>query len=158
MAHQAGDLAPQRFLVDGLYFALFDHHASIDDYALNAAAGLGVDELPGGAVVGQIRDVVEIDENQIGAVTGADGAKLALKPRGARVAESGMAQHLVRETGTRLRLAHGCEQTEHFHGLEYALHVAAAAIVAAQPQAHAGFAQVADRCNAAFELEIAEMI
>jgi len=44
------------------------HHAALDDDALHAATGLGVDELPRGAVEGKVGDIVEVDEDQVGPV------------------------------------------------------------------------------------------
>ena len=69
-----------------------------------------------------------------------------------------MTQHLVRQFGPRLGLAHRRQQAKHLHRLEHALHVAAAAIVAAEPEPHAGLAQVTDRRNSAFELQVAQVI
>ena len=70
----------------------------------------------------------------------------------------GMTENLMRQSGPRLRLADRGQQAEHLHGLEHALHVAAAAVVAPQAQPHPGFPQVANRCDAALELEVAEMV
>ena len=91
-------------------------------------------------------------------MAGLDRAEPARETRGARIAERGVAKHLMRERRPRLRLAHRREQAEHLHRLEHALHVGAAAIVAAEPEPHAGLAQIADRRDAALELHVGEMI
>ena len=54
VAHEPGDLAAQRLLVDGLYLAIPDDHATINDHALHAAPRFRIDELTGSAVVRKV--------------------------------------------------------------------------------------------------------
>src|ERR1019366_4582349 len=156
--HQIGDLTAQGILVQRLDLAIPHHDTAVDDYALHATAGFRVDKLPRGTVVGKIGGVVEVDEDQVRLIARPDGAETTLQARRARVAKRCMAKNLMREGGARLWLADRREQAEQLHRLEHALHVAAAAIVAAQAQPHACFAQVAHRRDAALELHVAEMI
>src|SRR5207253_8358927 len=122
-----------------------DDHATVNDHALHAATGFRVDELSRGAVVRQIGNVVEVDEDQGCLVSGPDGPEAAGETGRARVAEGGMAQNFVGEAGSRLRIAHRRDKTKHLHGLKYALDVGATAVVAAEPEAHARSPHVADR-------------
>src|SRR5262249_22762379 len=131
---------------------------AIDHHAFHAAAGFGVDELPRGAVVGKIGHVVEIDEDQVRLVAGSDRAEAVSKTGGARVADGGVAQNLVRETPARVRLADRDDETKHLHRLEHALHIRAAAVVTPESETYARSAHVVDRRNAALELEVAELI
>src|SRR5207302_8571057 len=108
-AHKSGNSSPQGILVDGLNLTLLDHHPPVNDDALNAASGFGIHELPRGAVIGQVRDIVEIDENQIGAVARTDGAELAVEAGSARIPQRRVAQHLVRQSWAGLRLADSCQ-------------------------------------------------
>jgi hypothetical protein len=65
-------------------------------------------------------------ESQIRPISLLDCAQASGETGGARITERGVAQHLVRQRRAGLRLAHGREQAEQLHGLEDALHVAAA--------------------------------
>src|SRR6202022_2627647 len=105
----------------------------IDDYAFHGAARFGVDKLAGGAVVGKICDVIEIDKDQVRLVARPDGAKLAIEPGGACVAQRRVAEHLMRKSGPRLRLADSRQQEENLHGLDFVLDADDAAVVATQP-------------------------
>src|SRR5262245_9389330 len=158
MPHETDDLTMQGILVDAFHVPIPYHHAAIDHDALHAAAGLRVDELTRGAVVGEVGDVIEIDQHQVRLVAGSDRAEAVSKTGGARVADGGVAQDLVRERRARLRIADRDEEAEHLHRMEHALHIRAAAVVASEPQAYARAAHVVDRRNAALELEVAELI
>ena len=50
------------------------------------------------------------------------------------------------------------KQTIHLHRLEHVLDVRARAVVAAQRDPHAGIAHVIHRCDAALELQVAEVV
>ena len=76
----------------------------------------------------------------------------------AGIAERCVAQDLMRKRNSWLLIAHRSDQAEHFHGLEDALNVATAAVVATKPQADMRLAQIENRRNAAFQFHIAEMI
>src|SRR5262249_61360182 len=87
-----------------------------------------------------------------------DGAEATGETGRTRVADRGVAQDLVREARTRLRLADCSGEAKHLHRLEHALHVATAAVVAAQPETHARLSHVVNRSDAAHELEVAELV
>src|SRR5258708_30708192 len=87
-----------------------------------------VNELPGRAVVGKVGDVVEIDEDQVRLVARPDGAEATGETGRSRVADRGMAQNLVREAGTRLRLADRRGEAKQLHRPEHALHVPTASL------------------------------
>src|SRR5262245_61407591 len=131
--HETDDLATQGILIDTFDHTILDHHPAVNHHAFHATAGFRIDELPRRAVVGKISDVVEIDQNQIGLVAGPDGAEATRQTGGARVADGGMPQNLMRGTPAGLRLADCGDETKHLHRLEYALHIATAAVVATQP-------------------------
>src|SRR5262249_39750985 len=126
--------------------------------ALHASSGFRINELPSRAVVGKVGDVVKIDEDQVRLVAGPDGAETTGETGRSRVADRGMAQNLVRKARTRLRLADGSGEAKHLRCLEHALHVATAAVVAAQPETHARLSHVVNRSDAALELEVAELV
>ena len=156
--HQVGDLAAQRVLVDGHDLAVLHHHAAVDDDAFDAAAGLGVDELPRGAVVGQIRDVVQIDQHHIGLVAGLDRAELARKACGARIAERRMTEHLVRERGPGSGSLTAASRQNIFIAWNTLCTSLPLQLSQPSPSRTPGFAQVADRRDAALEFHIGEMI
>src|SRR5262249_39925694 len=116
--------ATQGIFVDVFHHAILDHHPPVNHHTVHAASGFGINELPGRAVVGKVGDVVEIDEDQVRLVARPDGAEAAGETGRTRVADSGMAQDLVREARTRLRLADCSGEAKHLHRLEHALHVA----------------------------------
>src|SRR5204863_8605425 len=95
--HETDDLATQGILVDAFHHAIPYHHAAVDHDAFHAAAGLRVDELTRGAVVGEIGDVIEIDQHQVRLVAWSDRAEAVSETGGARVADGGVAQNFVRE-------------------------------------------------------------
>ena len=131
--HETDDLATQGIFVDAFDHTILDHHPPVNHHALHAAPGFGINELPSRAVVGKVGDVIEIDEDQVRLVARPDGAEATGETGRSRVADRGMAQDLVREARTRLRLADRGGEAKHLHRLEHALHVATAAVVAAQP-------------------------
>src|SRR5205823_2175807 len=128
--HETDNLATQGILIDAFHHTILDHYSTVDHYGLHATTGFRIDELPRRAVVGQVSDVVEIDENQIGLVAGPDGAETIGETGRTRVADGRMPQNLVREAGARLRLADCSDQAKHLHRLEHALHIATAAVIA----------------------------
>src|SRR5262249_43595499 len=152
------DLTTQGVLIEAFHHAILDHYPAVDHYRLHPAAGFRIDELPGRAVVGQVSDVVEIDENQIRLVAGPKGAETSGKASRTRVADGSMPQNLVREAWARFRLADCRDQAEDLHRLEYALHIGTATVVATQPETHACLAHVVNWGNAALEFEVAELI
>lgn len=93
VSHQADDLTPQGVLIDAFHHAIPDHDPALDHYGLHRAAAFRIDELPRRAVVGQVRDVVKIDENQIRLVAGPDGAETIGETSRTRVADGCMPQN-----------------------------------------------------------------
>jgi hypothetical protein len=82
--HQLGKFVPKSGLIDRGNPALKHHDFSVDDRRLDASTRLAENELPGDAVQRLPRNVVQVDDDEVGLHSGPDGADLSLEIHGLR--------------------------------------------------------------------------